>query len=155
MLVVVVVVPIRPWQSFLSVMGEAMARKPTDVVQVNLRLRERLRRKLEQAARKRQVSLNYEMMWRLEQSFEQISARSIDDIARDLEVSYLRHQQPFHYLATQNGLRDAAERLMIEIERMPAECREHDGMQSAVAEVRKWFTVMDIQAAQAVRSVKH
>ena len=47
-----------------------MPRKPMQVVQVNLRIREGLRRKLEAAAKKRGVALNFEMTDRLARSFE-------------------------------------------------------------------------------------
>ena len=46
------------------------ARKPTDIVQVNLRLRESLRRRLEREAEKRGLSFNAELTRRLEESFE-------------------------------------------------------------------------------------
>ena len=45
-------------------------RKLTDVVQVNLRLRESLRRRLEEEAEKRGSSFNAELTRRLEDSFE-------------------------------------------------------------------------------------
>jgi hypothetical protein len=45
-------------------------RKLTDVVQVNLRLRESLRRRLEEEAEKRGFSFNAELTRRLEDSFE-------------------------------------------------------------------------------------
>jgi hypothetical protein len=47
-----------------------VARKPTDVVQVNLRLRESLRRKLERESERRGVSFNAELTRRLEESFD-------------------------------------------------------------------------------------
>jgi len=46
-----------------------MKRQPTDRVQLKLRMRENLRRKLATAARARDVSLNSEILARLEQSF--------------------------------------------------------------------------------------
>jgi hypothetical protein len=52
-------------------------RKPMQVVQVNLRLREALRRKLEAAARQRGVSLNFEMTDRLAKSFDQEEAKAL------------------------------------------------------------------------------
>jgi hypothetical protein len=48
-----------------------MPRKPSDIVQPNLRIREDLRRRLEAAAKKRGVSLNFEMTERLKASFDQ------------------------------------------------------------------------------------
>jgi hypothetical protein len=46
-----------------------VARKLTDVVQVNLRLRESLRRKLEREAERRGMSFNAELTLRLRESF--------------------------------------------------------------------------------------
>jgi hypothetical protein len=46
-----------------------MPRKPTDIVQINLRIRERLRARLEREAEKSNDSLNAEMINRLEESF--------------------------------------------------------------------------------------
>lgn len=48
-----------------------MPREPVDIVHVNLRIRENLRRDLEHEAKKHQVSLNYEITSRLQQTFEQ------------------------------------------------------------------------------------
>jgi hypothetical protein len=47
-----------------------MARKPTDEVQLKLRFGEVLRRKLERAAEQAERSLNAEIVYRLERSFE-------------------------------------------------------------------------------------
>jgi hypothetical protein len=47
-----------------------MARKSTETVALTLRIREELRRKLERAAERNDVSLNNEMASRLEQSFQ-------------------------------------------------------------------------------------
>jgi hypothetical protein len=46
-----------------------VARKPTDPVKLQLRLTERLRRLLTQAAKDQQRSLNAEILFRLDQSF--------------------------------------------------------------------------------------
>ena len=59
-----------------------MARKPRETVQVNLRMTEALRRRLTQAAEKRGVSLNAEMLKRLEESFEQ----NLNEVTRRLEM---------------------------------------------------------------------
>ena len=47
-----------------------MARKPSESVQLKLRFSERLRMRIEQAAKKNDQSLNSEIVRRLEQSFE-------------------------------------------------------------------------------------
>jgi hypothetical protein len=47
-----------------------VAHKLTDIVQVNLRLRESLRRKLEREAERRGLSFNAELIRRLQESFD-------------------------------------------------------------------------------------
>lgn len=65
-------------------MSSATLRKPSDIVHTNLRIREHLRSKLETAARKRSVSLNTEMLHRLEQSFNQGAEMTLEEIAADM-----------------------------------------------------------------------
>lgn len=48
-----------------------MARKPTDYVQVKVRMREALRRKLEKAAEKKAISTNAEAIERIEYTFDE------------------------------------------------------------------------------------
>jgi hypothetical protein len=54
-----------------------MARKPTEVVAVTLRIREDLRRRLEREARRDGISLNAEMEKRLEDSFDLANTGSL------------------------------------------------------------------------------
>jgi hypothetical protein len=61
-----------------------MARKPTDIVQYKLRIRESLRRRIEQAAKKSGVSANQEMVGRLEASFEAETVRKLEIIAEEM-----------------------------------------------------------------------
>jgi hypothetical protein len=67
-------------------------RKPTDIVSPNLRIREELRRRLEQEAKRRAVSLNAEMARRLEHSFELDAMRSLDGIAERM-IAALRDRE--------------------------------------------------------------
>src|SRR5215467_12532735 len=53
--------------------GQMAKRKRTDVVKLQLRIRESLRKQLEDAARVKDVSLNSEMVSRLEESFTRAS----------------------------------------------------------------------------------
>jgi uncharacterized phage protein gp47/JayE len=55
------------------------------IVQAGLRIREGLRFRLQQEAKRRAVSLNAEMARRLENSFDQDARRSLDTIAADLQ----------------------------------------------------------------------
>jgi hypothetical protein len=61
-------------------------RKPAETVQVNLRMKEVMRRRLDQAAKKHGVSLNAEMMRRLEESFTQEEQRSLKEVTKRLEL---------------------------------------------------------------------
>jgi hypothetical protein len=62
-----------------------MARKPTDTVQLKLRFSERLRRRLEQAAKHNDWSMNTEIVNRLDESFqhEDQEEMMIEKAARD------------------------------------------------------------------------
>jgi hypothetical protein len=64
-------------------------------VQVNLRIRESLRRRLAAAAHRNGTSLNNEMRVRLERSLEVESLRSVNDVAQDLEICWLRYGDRF------------------------------------------------------------
>jgi hypothetical protein len=62
-----------------------MPRKPSDIVAPNLRIREDLRRRLEQAAQKRGVSLNFEMTERLKASLDQGDRVELAQIASTMK----------------------------------------------------------------------
>jgi Arc-like DNA binding domain len=64
-----------------------MPRKPSAVLDYKLRIRESLRRQLAQAAEKHGVSMNAEMVRRLEESFTRESNRSIGENARLIQTS--------------------------------------------------------------------
>jgi hypothetical protein len=77
-----------------------MGRKPTDIVPLQLRLTEALRRKIERAAEVNGRSLNSEMVWRLTQSFAAKPEPNIDDVSeltrKDVEEfveAYLRQRE--------------------------------------------------------------
>jgi hypothetical protein len=93
-----------------------MARKPSDLVQPNLRIREELRRRLEREAKKRGVSLNAEMTSRLERSFDGDAARSNEEIAEDMKNVWARYGEMFHGLNWQGDLIRAASALLKQID---------------------------------------
>lgn len=93
-----------------------MARKPSEIIMTSLRIRERLRRQLEQAAKKRSVSVNYEMASKLEYSFERESLRSLFEVAEDMTNIWARYGNAIHQLEQQGRLIHAAEALINEIE---------------------------------------
>jgi uncharacterized membrane protein YheB (UPF0754 family) len=109
-----------------------MARKPADIVQPSLRIREDLRHRLEQAAKKRGVSLNIEMTTRLKESFDREAHRTIDVVASDLEDVWRRFADRIDSEIQREELMRATEWL---IERLPAEFRERE--KAAVEQAQK------------------
>src|SRR5437763_10763628 len=67
--------------------SERMARKPSDMIQIKIRVREDLRRRLEQAAHKADRSINSEMASRLADSF---NLPKLNEITAGLENVYTR-----------------------------------------------------------------
>jgi hypothetical protein len=63
-----------------------LPRKPADVAHINFRIREHLRRKIETAAKRHQVSLNSEMHARLEASFDDQTRNDFATIAQDISL---------------------------------------------------------------------
>jgi hypothetical protein len=70
-------------------------RNRTDTVQINFRVSEALRRKLNGAAFRNGTSINNEMRVRLEQSFEDESKRMFIDVAEDLKIAWQRFGERF------------------------------------------------------------
>jgi leucyl-tRNA synthetase len=114
-----------------------MARKPADIVQPSLRIRDDLHRRLEQAAKKRGVSLNFEMTNRLKESFDREAHRTIDSVASDLENVWTRFAEVLHNDSLQEELMRATEAL---VEQLPAEVRERETIKEAVERVQKAIT---------------
>jgi hypothetical protein len=65
-----------------------MPRKLSDIVQFKLRIREELRRRLERAAKRHGVSINHEIAGRIERSFDHDATRTLDIVARDIEINW-------------------------------------------------------------------
>ena len=123
-------------------------RRPTETVQVNLRIKERLRRRLESAAKKRQVSLNYEMTSRLEQSLDAENLVTIDSVASDMETNWHRWGEALHALNKQGDLLRAAEALLAANLAVPPEQKI---IEKAVGRVREAIAMIDLEAKMAVR----
>jgi hypothetical protein len=70
--------------------GAAAMRRPTEIVQVSLRLPEALRREIATAARRRDRSANAEMVKRLEQSLAKANLKSIGQLATAAEALLAR-----------------------------------------------------------------
>jgi hypothetical protein len=106
---------------------------------VNLRIKERLRRRLENEARKRDVSLNYEMTSRLEQSFEQERLLTLDTGVSDFEIAHAKFGQFFMRLTLQHDLAQAAKAL---IDYLPPDVREREAVRKAIELVEQTVDVM-------------
>ena len=101
-----------------------MPRKPSETVQVNLRIKESLRRRLENAARKRQVSLNYEMTSLLERGLDQPALLEGQNVAQDMAIMWARWGDAFTKLNRQADLMVAAERLVGSLGGDPQDIRQ-------------------------------
>jgi hypothetical protein len=66
------------------------ARKPTDLVQTGLRMREDLRRRVMAEAKKKNIPFNRELHLRIEASFETSSLRTLEEITTDLAGAWSR-----------------------------------------------------------------
>ena len=82
-----------------------MRRKPNETVQVNLRIKEELRRKLERSAKEHEVSFNQEVRKRLADSLEQKPRQSLESLAanlerkaRDIELGWRRLEEEVYRL---------------------------------------------------------
>jgi hypothetical protein len=126
--------------------GETMSRKPSALLSYKLRIREALRRRIEQAATRRGVSANAEMVSRLERSFEQEAHRSIDESAAHLKVTTAHFDGVFHGLSKQGDIVRAAEALLKQIDGGNSEATK-----KAAAKVRQVIEMIDREAVLAVR----
>jgi hypothetical protein len=127
-----------------------MPRKESAILTYKLRIREVLRRRIERAAKKRKVSLNYEMATRLERSFDEEQVVNIDATARLLEVTVARLSAPIHELNKQGDLLRAAETLVQQIENTE---RDEKAITKAVEKVKQAIKVIELEAAQLARKM--
>ena len=113
-----------------------MARKPSDVIQIKIRVREDLRRQLEQAANKADRSINSEMASRLANSF---NLPKLNEITAGLENVYTRFARELLDRVQRENLMRAAEYL---IEQVPTEVRGREAVKRAIAEVQNAITAI-------------
>ena len=113
-----------------------MARKPSDVIQIKIRVREDLRRRLEQAAKKADRSINSEMASRLADSF---NLPKLNEITAGLENIYERvGREELDRVQTEDLMR-AAEYL---IQKLPTEVQGREAVKRAIAEVQNAITAI-------------
>ena len=82
-----------------------MARKPTDYVQVKIRMREALRRNLEKLAQLRDHSTNAEALWRIERTIAQDEA--IEELAKEMEAREAELQEQWRQHVEEQARKDA------------------------------------------------
>jgi predicted transcriptional regulator len=113
-----------------------MARKPSDVIQIKIRVREDLRRRLEQAANKADRSINSEMASRLADSF---NLPKLNEITAGLENVYGRLANELRDHLLMQGLMRAADDL---IQELPTEVQGREAVKRAIAEVQNAITAI-------------
>jgi len=124
-----------------------MPRKQSAILDYKLRIRESLRRRIEVAAKRRNVSLNFEMASRLERSFDQESQRSMDETAEHLKTVLERFAMAHHEANMLGDLVRATEAL-IEMIQTGKDTTE------AVARARQVIQMIDREATLGVRRMR-
>jgi hypothetical protein len=124
-----------------------MPRKQSAILDYKLRIRESLRRRIEVAAKRRNVSLNFEMASRLERSFDQESQRSMDETAEHLKTVLERFAMAHHEANMLGDLVRATEAL-IETVQAGKDTTE------AVARARQVIQMIDREATLGVRRMR-
>jgi len=124
-----------------------MPRKQSAILDYKLRIRESLRRRIEVAAKRRGVSLNFEMASRLERSFDQESQRSMDETAEHLKTVLERFAMAHHEANMLGDLVRATEAL-IETVQAGKDTTE------AVARARQVIQMIDREATLGVRRMR-
>jgi hypothetical protein len=124
-----------------------VARKPSDIVSPNLRIREDLRRRLEKAADKNRVSINREMINRLTDSFElrvRLGFEELLDAMKEAEAHTA--QATLHHPNLQAALINAAEALVAANEK-----QDQEAIATAVTQVKAAITTIDLDRRAALR----
>jgi ribosomal protein L18E len=124
-----------------------VARKPSDIVSPNLRIREDLRRRLEKAAKKNRVSINREMINRLTDSFELKAQFSLEELASHMKDTWERTERATsHHSDLQAALINAAEALVAANEK-----QDQAAITTAVDQVKAAITTIELDRHAALR----
>jgi hypothetical protein len=121
-----------------------MPRKPSETVQVNLRIKESLRRRLENAAHKRQVSLNYEMTSLLERGLDQPALLEGQSVAQDMAIMWARWGDAFTQINRQADLIVWVEWLIKQVENQA----DPESIKAAIARVRDVEHIIRLEASR-------
>jgi hypothetical protein len=134
------------------------SRSPTAIVQLSkIRMQEQLRKQLEQSAKRNNVSLNGEILGRLEQTFEQSKLLTIDQLLENATRAATPVIAAGVDLALQSELMRAAEALIGRIEPLLATRiiagREGEAMRQAIDQVYRALKTIELQQAQRFRQM--
>ena len=133
-----------------------MPRRPSEtVVQVNLRIKESERRRLERAAQDHHTSLNAEMAARLQQTFEQEQLGTIAQVHENLERGLLPLLGNIHELAKFGDLIRATEALILLIQPLVIAGTiggpDAEAIKHAVAGIQTITKMIEREAGQRLR----
>ncbi|MGO9049395.1 MAG: hypothetical protein ACLP19_27140 [Xanthobacteraceae bacterium] len=126
-----------------------MTRKPTEIVPTSLRIRESLRRRVEQAAAQRGVSFNYELTSRVQDTFDREAQRTLEDVAVTFSQLEARAAAREHALDLQGDLIRAAEALVAANDQ-----QDSKAITAATAQVKGVLKLIDQEAALAQRRAR-
>jgi hypothetical protein len=132
-----------------------MPRKPTETVQVNLRIKESERRKLEAAAERNHVSLNAEMAARLQRSLEQRELLTMNQVFENVERGLRPLLNNIHELNKSGDLIRAVDALIDRILPLLAarviDGREAEAINLTIGKVQSVKRMIEIEAGQRLR----
>ena len=130
-----------------------MARKPSDIVSPNLRIREDLRARLEKAAKRNDVSINREMINRLEDSFDSKPQLSLEQLEFGLQVAWAHIERAtIHHPNLQAGLINASEALLAQLDR-PLEEWDPAAIAAAAAQVKTAINTIEVSKRAELRQL--
>lgn len=126
-----------------------MAPKPSEVIQYKIRIRQDLRKRLEQAAKKRDVSINYEMTSRLKESFDREALVTIYRVSEDIKTNWAKYGKAFFHHEHQDDLVQATKALVAVLAKSTSV--DSEGVRKAINQVEKALIVIDLTAQAAGR----
>jgi hypothetical protein len=134
------------------------SRHPTATVQLSkVRIKEELRRRLEEAARRNHVSLNGEIAGRLERTFEQTHLLDTNQLMENANRFLLPLVEGGGDLERGNALIAAVKGLIDRIEPLLAvrviDGREATAMRQAIEQIYRAIKAIDDEAAQRARRI--
>ncbi|HZZ23189.1 MAG TPA: hypothetical protein VFE60_11715 [Roseiarcus sp.] len=127
-----------------------MLRKLTDTVQINLRIKEAERRRLEAAAKDNGVSINAEMAARLARTFRQTAMLEIDQLAENVSRFLKPLLADAHELAKSGDLIRAADDMAA---LLASSSSDQDAITAAIDRYGKVKRMIEIEAGIRVRQM--